>query len=301
MISPVHGGDVQPRPNVTDTVATNYSYTLRNAILHGIERLPNTSTARRDAELLLIRVAVCNRAALLAYPDRVISADQWQTYQALLSRRAAAEPMQYILGEQEFYGLLFEVNRDVLIPRPETEHLVEVLLARVPHNGAMRIADVCTGSGAIAVALAHSLPQARIVALDNSPAALAVGRRNAERHKVHERIKFLHSDLLQALEGRLQFDAVVSNPPYISDAEQLESQVQDYEPSAALFAGPTGLEIYQRLIPQAARLVTPGGLLLLEIGAGQREAIAELLSSWSEVSFQNDLQGIPRVAIARCS
>jgi release factor glutamine methyltransferase len=283
---------------VTDTV-TNSTATLREALTYGVQRLLDSTTARRDAQLLLMRAAGCDRATLLAYPERQITSDQNARYCESIERRAGSEPMQYILGEQEFYGLRFEVNSGVLIPRPETEYLVEALLSLVPADRPLRIADVGTGSGAIAVALAHALPQARVTALDNSLAALAVARSNAELHRVQGQIEFLESNLLGAIEGGLLFDAIVSNPPYIADGERLEPQVEDYEPRNALFAGPTGLEIYQRLIPQAKRHLRPGGWLLLEIGAGQQAAIQELLSGWTEVRFVNDLQGIPRVAISR--
>jgi release factor glutamine methyltransferase len=217
-----------------------------------------------------------------------------------LRRRAAHEPIQYILGEQEFFGLNFAVTPDVLIPRPETEHLVEALLARVPHDQPVRIADVGTGSGAIAVVSAHSLPLAHVTALDILEAALAVARRNAETHQVTNRVRFLKSDLLSAVAGE-RFDAIVSNPPYVAevDCDSLEPQVRDYEPAVALFGGSSGLEVYERLIPQADEALHPGGWLLMEMGLGQRNALKQLLSGWTDVSFVDDLQGIPRVACAR--
>lgn len=272
--------------------------TIRAALGYGLERLNGLETARRDAELLLMHVLGCGRAHILTYPEAQLTPEQAATYEAWLVRRARHEPVQYIVGEQEFYGLKFRVTPDVLIPRPETEHLVEALLALVPHDAPISIADVGTGSGAIAVALAHALPEARLTALDLSPAALAVAERNAITHGVAERIRFLQSDLLAAVRGE-SFDAVVSNPPYVADSEVLEAQVRDYEPAGALFAGPRGLDIYERLIPQAWAVLKPGGWLLMEIGYGQREALASLLEGWSEVSFVADLQGIPRVVCAR--
>jgi release factor glutamine methyltransferase len=190
------------------------------------------------------------------------------------------------------------VTPDVLIPRPETEHLVEALLARVPHDAALRVADVGTGSGAIAVALAHALPRAQVTALDISPAALAVAQGNARDHGVEGRMRFVASDLLTAVQGE-RFDAIVSNPPYIANSEVLETQVRDYEPHTALFAGATGLEVYTRLIPQAHEALIEGGWLMLEIGHGQRDALEALLAGWKDVEFGDDLQGIARVAIAR--
>ena len=252
----------------------------------------------RDAELLLLHVLDCGLAALLTHPDRPLSSAESAQYESFVSRRLRAEPIQYILGEQEFFGLSFRVTPDVLIPRPETEHLVEALLERLPRDAAVRIVDVGTGSGAIAVALAHALPQSQVTAVDLSQAALAVARQNAERHGVSGRIRFLHSNLLAALNGE-SFDAVVSNPPYIAENEALEPQVRDYEPRSALYAGPTGVEVHKRLIPQARGVLKPGGWLIMEIGHGQRAALLPLLADWQEVRFVDDLQGIPRIAIAR--
>jgi len=245
-----------------------------------------------------MRVLDCDRAYLLTHPEAELTAEQAALYEDWLARRALHEPVQYIVGEQEFFGLKFRVTPDVLIPRPETEHLVEAALARTDRESAPRIADIGTGSGAIAVALAHALPQARITALDISTAALAVAQENAESHGVSDRIRFVESDLLAAVAGE-QFDVVVSNPPYVAEGETLEPQVRDYEPASALFAGAEGLDVYKRLIPQAWAALRPGGWLLLEIGHGQRDASERLLTGWGSVSFIADLQGIPRVACAQ--
>jgi len=239
-----------------------------------------------------------DRAYLLTHPETILSPEQAALYEEWLSRRARHEPVQYIIGEQEFFGLKFRVTPDVLIPRPETEHLVEGALACIERESTPRIADIGTGSGAIAVALAHALPNAQVTALDNSPAALAVARGNAGMHGVGERIRFIESDLLTAVHGE-HFDMIVSNPPYVAAGEELEAQVRDYEPPSALFAGEDGLDIYRRLIPQAFAALKPGGWLLLEIGYGQRDALAQLLSQWTSLSFIADLQGIPRVACAQ--
>jgi release factor glutamine methyltransferase len=272
--------------------------TLRAVLDEGALRLAHLPTGRRDAELLLLRALGRDRTFLLTHPDAELSPEQLDRYEAWIRRRAAHEPVQYIVGEQEFYGLSFRVTPEVLIPRPETEHLVEGLLMRVPHDVPLRIADVGTGSGAIAVALAHALPLAQVTALDISPAALTVAQQNAQTHGVDRRMRFLPSDLLEAVRGE-GFDAIVSNPPYIAESEVLEAQVRDYEPHAALYAGTTGFEVYERLVPQAGEALAPGGWLMLEIGHGQRNAIAALLTGWSDVEFADDLQGIPRVAIAR--
>ena len=239
-----------------------------------------------------------DRAFLLTHPDAELTPERQALYEQWLERRARHEPVQYIFGEQEFYGLALRVTPDVLIPRPETEHLVETALHRLAHDAPICIADIGTGSGAIAIALAYKLPHAAVTALDTSRPALEIAQHNAKRHNLIARIRFLESDLLAAVAGE-KFDAVVSNPPYIAESETLEEQVREYEPEAALYAGPAGLEIYQRLIPQAWGALKPSGWLLLEIGHGQRDALTALLADWNEVEFVNDLQGIPRVACAR--
>jgi release factor glutamine methyltransferase len=252
---------------------------------------------RRDAEVLLAHVLRCDQAALLTHPERLLSPAESDQLENFLKRRLASEPMQYITGSQEFFGLLFEVTPDVLIPRPETEHLVEAALEHIGRE-AVRILDVGTGSGAIAVSLAHARPQSHVTAVDLSPAALEVARRNAQRHAVLDRVTFLQSNLLAALDGA-DFDVVVSNPPYIAEGEVLEPQVSNYEPHPALYAGPTGLEVYERLIPEARKVLKPGGWLLLEIGFGQQPAVEALLRGWRSVSVVHDLQGIPRVLQAQ--
>ena len=273
----------------------NQRTTTREALKQGASQLHSAPNASRDAELLLMRTLGKDRAWLLTHPDAPIAPSHLAQYKTWINRRQKQEPIQYILGEQEFYGLVFHVTRDVLIPRPETEHLVEAALERLPGNTPLRIADIGTGSGIIAIALAHKLPQAKITALDISAKALAVAKENAARHNVAERIDFRESDLLKAVAGET-FDAIVSNPPYVSTNEKLEQQVRDYEPAAALYAGETGLDIYRRLIPQAKTALKPNGWLLMEIGHSQRDALAELLRDWSGVEFIDDLQGIPRVA-----
>ncbi len=272
--------------------------TIGSALAYGAALLGALPTARRDAELLMMRVLDCDRTHLLTHPETQLTAEQSARYEAWLERRAGHEPVQYIVGEQEFFGLKFRVTPDVLIPRPETEHLVEAALARTDSDASLHIADIGTGSGAIAVALAHALPRARVTALDISTAALAVAQENAERQGVSDRIRFLESHLLTAVAGE-RFDMIVSNPPYVAEGEELEPQVRDYEPISALFAGPEGLDVYRRMIPQAQAALRPAGWLLLEIGHGQRDALERLLSGWCNVSFIADLQGIPRVACAQ--
>jgi release factor glutamine methyltransferase len=278
--------------------------TLREALAQATGQLsahPDLRpTALADAAILLQHLLGVERATLIAHPERTLDRDRQTQYQLLLARRLRFEPIQYILGETEFYGLRLKVTPAVLIPRPETELLIEAVLARQPHGQPVRIADIGTGSGAIAVALAHALPQAELTALDLSRSALAVARWNAALHNVADRIAFLESDLLEAVAGTAPYDAIVSNPPYIpsSDAPTLHPQVRDYEPSLALFAGADGLEVYRRLISQAFARLKPSGLLALEIGYRQRDALAQLLSDFNSVEFLPDLQGIPRVALA---
>ena len=279
--------------------------TWREAITAATQRLaadPHlVTTASRDAELLLLHLLGASRATLFAHPDRKLSQADQLRYDATIARRLTHEPIQYLTGEQEFYGLTLHVTPAVLIPRPETEHLVEAVLEHLPRDQPLRILDVGTGSGAIAIALASHLPQAVIIAVDLSPAALSVAQENAQHHGVADRIRFLESDLLSSFLPSEKFDAIVSNPPYIpeSDRPHLHPQVREHEPAQALFAANNGFAIYERLIPEAHAALNPGGLLALEIGYGQRDHIAHLLRSWQEVSFIEDLQGIPRVSLAR--
>jgi len=228
--------------------------------------------------------------------------EQLEAYSQLLSRRAAGEPIQYIVGETEFYGLPFHVTREVLIPRPETEHLVEKVLELLPLFSPPRIVDVGTGSGAIAIALAHEWPSAVVTSIDVSSSALELARRNAARNGFADRIRFLEGDLLAPVAGE-QFDVVVSNPPYVAtvDRETLAAEVREHEPAVALFAGDDGLDVIRRLIPEALAALVSGGYLLLEIGQSQSGATGDLLASagYEAIEFVPDLQGIPRVAVAR--
>ncbi len=273
--------------------------TLREALTRATDQLAANPqlrpTALADAALLLQHLCGIDRAGLIAHPERKLVREELAAYQALVERRLRFEPVQYILCEQEFYGLALTVTPAVLIPRPETELLVEAVLARVQPEAL--IVDIGTGSGAIAIALAVALPQARLVAVDVSAAALAVARGNARRHGVEGRAQFVEGDLLA---GVGQVDAVVSNPPYVpaGDAAEMHPQVREHEPGLALFAGEDGLAVYRRLVPQAHEKLAPGGLLAMEIGYGQRDALAGLLEGWRGVEFLADLQGIARVVVA---
>jgi release factor glutamine methyltransferase len=223
-------------------------------------------------------------------------------FASLLDRRHRGEPIQYITGEAEFFGLPLKVTPDVLIPRPETEHLVEKAITLARLQVRPRIVDLCTGSGAIAVALAHVLPAAEITATDLSEAALTIARENAQRNGVDNRIRFLQGDLLVPLTGE-HFDLVVANPPYVPtvDRDSMSVEVRDHEPALALFAGVDGLDIYRRLVPAAHAALVPGGFIALEIGYGQARAVEGLLAAagFSHIEFAPDLQNIPRVAFAQ--
>ncbi len=290
---------------------------LRGAIaLLEHARVPSAPLA---AELLLMHTLGRDRAWLYAHPEYELEASERERYCELIARRASGVPTQYLTGHQEFWGLDFEVTPDVLIPRPETEHVIEVALGRLGiavgvnsprRDEAFRVADVGTGSGCIAVALAHELPAARIVATDISAAALAVARRNAERHGVSPRIEVIECNLLdfplrgaRAADRELRpFDLIASNPPYIGHAESaaLQREVREHEPESALFGGETGVEIYAPLIAQAAMLLKPGGVLVLELGHDCAEHVLSLLPppEWTSIAITNDLAGIPRAASA---
>jgi release factor glutamine methyltransferase len=275
--------------------------TLASWVEDGERRLrasPHPERARRDAETLLLHLIQRDRAFLIAHADEILSAEGVVLYYALIERRLAGEPIQYITGETEFYGLPFRVDHSVLIPRPETEHLVEKALSLAANFPHPRIADIGTGSGAIAVALAHKLPGAQVTAIDLSPQALAVARVNAKQNTVDKRIRFIEGSLLEPV-AQETFDLIVSNPPYVPEADRasLSVEVRDHEPQLALFAGSDGLAIYRQLIPQAAAALAKDGFLALEVGYGQHSAVADLLtaSGFTHVDFSPDLQGIQRV------
>jgi release factor glutamine methyltransferase len=277
---------------------------IAESVARAAERLsygPHPERARRDAEMLLSAVLKKNKAWLLAHADDELPEASMRPLAEWVERRSFGEPVQYILGEAEFYGLPFRVTRDVLIPRPETEHLVEKVLELAARFRTPRIVDVGTGSGAIAVALANRLPEARIRATDLSAAALAVARENAARHGVEQRIRFVEGDLLEPVAGE-RFEIVVSNPPYVAerDRDSLAVEVRDYEPAQALFAGEDGLAIYRRLISAAHAALAAGGWIVLEIGYGQEAGVRELLraAGFEEIGFSADLRGFPRVVCA---
>lgn len=258
-----------------------------------------------NAELLLMFTLGCDRAYLYAHPERDLTADETSRYQAALSERVRGVPAQYITGHQEFWGLDLIVSPAVLIPRPETEHVIETVLELTRVLSPilkLRIADVGTGSGCIALALAKELPLAELHATDTSTAALEIARANAARHQFEGRIHFREADLLAGFEDNF-FDFIVSNPPYVGDSEEdgVQLEVRKFEPRNAVFAGPTGLEIIARLIPQARAALKPGGWLVVEISGTIVEGAKQLLSGWKEIRIVKDLQGIPRVIAAKTS
>jgi len=237
--------------------------------------------------------------------DRLLSHAELVAARELVGRRVGREPLQYIFGTQEFCGLEFDVNPAVLIPRPETELLVEYVALRIPAERQATIVDVCTGSGCIAVAIARLRPHARLIATDLSNPSLDVARQNATRHQVCERITWLEGDLLrplaeQEMEGRI--DVIVSNPPYIAEADwaTLQPEVRLFEPRGALVAGPQGTELHERLLQEAWRYLAPGGALIMEIGAGQACAMRRIVDQISGYGFHQllyDAAGLERVVI----
>ena len=331
---------------------------LREALTSAVSRLSveRVPSPRMNAELLLMFVLSCDRAYLYAHPERDLTGDEQSRYEHVLAERSRGIPAQYITGHQEFWGMDLIVSPAVLIPRPETEHVVETVLelltsevgpqptalgprtsaskGGMPNAGSqmprsevrgltsevrssrsevrglrsevrglksdVRIADVGTGSGCIALALAKELPKAEIHAIDISPAGLDIARANAARHQLESRIQFHEIDLLAGF-GDNFFDFVVSNPPYVGEAEadQVQLEVRKFEPRNAVFAGPTGLEVIRRLIPQAHAALKPEAWLVLETSGTIADQVKEILRDWDEVQIMPDLQSIPRVARAR--
>lgn len=281
--------------------------TLREWLRQSESRLqsgPHPQRARLDTEALLLHLVGKNRAWLLTHLEDEFGGCKSIGYAQLIERRLAGEPIQYITGECEFYGLPFHVNRNVLVPRPETEHLVEKVLQLAARFERPRIVDVGTGSGAIPIALAVNCPDAQLTAVDIFQAALDVATTNAKANGLDRRIRFLHGDLLSPVTCE-EFDIIVSNPPYIPDSDRnsLAVEVRNYEPAQALFAGAAGLDVYQRLIPQARRVLRTGGHLAMEIGFGQAASVATLLrdAGFSVIESIRDLQGIERVIVATVS
>ena len=312
---------------------------IRSALSEAIARLESAGVPSDAlaAELLLMHALNRDRTWLYSHNEELVALSTLEEFRALIARRASGVPTQYLTGKQEFWGLDFEVTPAVLIPRPETEHVIEVTLARLGPSrmsAELQIADIGTGSGCIAIALANELRRAEILATDISREALEVARRNAARHNVADRIQFFESDLFEMFrdEGRLstqrlarssdhatpqknagwqpalrnqkpKFDAIVSNPPYIplGEGPQLQREVRAHEPPIALFAGDDGLAIYAPLIRDARDFLTPGGILILELGHSSLSGVRQILEqsdAWSDIRVADDLAGIPRVISA---
>jgi release factor glutamine methyltransferase len=279
------------------------SFSISEAIREAAQTLRQWGVpdARREARSLLEHVIGRDRTFIITHAEDLITPEEQQSFRGCVARRAAGEPLQYIIGSQAFFGLDFEVTKDVLIPRPETELLVETALALVDSGPeAPSVCDVGTGSGCIAVALLHENQRATALGIDLSIEAIQVARRNAARHSVGARISFLVADCLSALgSGKPTFDLVVSNPPYVaaSALEGLQREVRDHEPRLALTPGVDGLTIIRRLLVDSGPFVKTGGHLLLEIGFDQGAAVERLIdrTSWKVLDIHHDLQGIPRI------
>jgi release factor glutamine methyltransferase len=295
---------------------------VRALLKQGIEKLrsSNVPSYGLSAELFLLHVVSRDRSWLYSHPEEILSDRAVEAYVGLLERRASGVPTQYLTGKQEFWGLEFEVTPDVLIPRPETEHTVEVALDRLAvrdlRSGQesrlagenVTLIDIGTGSGCIAIALAKELPAAIIYATDISKNALDVARRNAARHEVLNRIHFREANLLEeasslaGIHTRSFFDLIVSNPPYIGlrEADRLPVEVRDHEPHVALFGGEEGCELYRGLIPQSGQFLKAHGLLVLELGHDSLPSVEQLFdtSEWANIAIAEDLAGIPRVISA---
>lgn len=280
--------------------------TIFDLLNQSAKRLSDAGVAdpRREAASLLTFALDKPSAFLIAHPEYELTIDEAARLDEYIARRANREPFQYITGRQEFYGLDFEVTPDVLIPRPETEILVEeAIKERKKLNELNKLAfcEIGVGSGCIAVSILHNVPAATAVAIDISAKALAVAERNAERHGVAGRLSFQIGDIFDAVTDK--FDVIVSNPPYIPDADltDMQQEVRDFEPHNALFAGTDGLDIIRRIIDDAPEHLNRGGSLLMEIGFGQSKVLGDIvdLRIWSRLEFIPDLQGIDRVLKVR--
>jgi release factor glutamine methyltransferase len=276
--------------------------TIRDALLQGARRLEQSGVAdpRLTAESLLAHCLRVDRTYLYTHDDRILDAGETEKLEKTLSRRSSGVPTQYITGVQEFFGRNFSVTGAVLIPRVETELIIESVLTLTPAESRPHILDIGTGSGAIAITLALELPAAHVMGTDISGDALAIARQNAS--VLNAQVLFGLMDLAEGITETASFDFVVSNPPYIdpADAPTLAREVREHEPSRALFADEKGLAVIRRIIPEGARLLKPGGYLLLEIGIGMDERVTALLDDrWADVRVLPDLQGIPRTVVAR--
>jgi release factor glutamine methyltransferase len=263
----------------------------------------DVGSPRLNAEVLLMFVLGVDRVYLYAHPERELSPEEESRYGELVAQRATGMPSQYITGHQEFWGLDFVVSPAVLIPRPETEHLVETVLELARDVVGAKLVDVGTGSGCIVLALAHELKDAEAYAVDSSADALEIARANAARLQLNERVRFGQSNVLEALADIRDFDFVVSNPPYVgfNEADKVQRAVREFEPTVAVFAGEHGLNVIVPLIQQAHRALRSGGWLAMEIGYSMRDVVVDQFSldMWNEVRVVPDLQGIRRIIAAQ--
>lgn len=278
--------------------------TIAESLMLAAQKLRDAGVAQpeREAASLLMFTLGRDRTFLFAHNEYKLTTDESITFDRGVARREAREPFQHIVGKQEFYGLDFEVSPDVLIPRPETELLVEAAVDAARTNKITRILEVGTGSGCIVISVLHSVPTATATAVDISQKALEIAMKNAVKHAVAERIEFLISDIYDAI-GDGRFDVIVSNPPYIpaDDIPELQAEVRDFDPITALTDGADGLSIIRRIVADAPRFLSKDGEIMIEIGFGQAADVREMFDRdiWLEPLFINDLQGIARVVIVR--
>jgi release factor glutamine methyltransferase len=278
---------------------------LKRALASAVDRLElaDVGSPRMNAEVLLMFVLGTNRAYLYAHPEQELTPEEETRYHEVLAQRSTGMPSQYITGHQEFWGLDLVVSPAVLIPRPETEHLLETVLELARGVTRPKLVDVGTGSGCIALALAHELKDAEVFAVDISADALEIARANAVRLQLDGRVRLMQSNVLEALAAFHDFDFVISNPPYVGfgEADKVQKSVRDFEPQVAVFAGEQGLNVIEPLVGQGYTSLKPGGWLAMEIGYSMRDAVVNLLSPtmWDEIRVVPDLQGIPRVIAAR--
>lgn len=287
----------QPSEENVWTVRRILDWTIPHLKSHGSE------SPRLDAEILLAHARGCPRIQLYTNYDQPLTDEQRSVMRDLVKRRAAAEPVAYLVGHREFFGLDFLVTKDVLIPRPDTETLIVEAIELLKPQAAPRVLDVGTGSGCIAITLAVNCPNARVTATDSSEAALAIAQENARKHGVAESIQFLSGDLFAPLTAGEQFDLIASNPPYIPTAEieTLQPDVRFHEPRSALDGGPDGLDVIRRLVADAPKLLVAGGHLLLEIASEQADAVTQLLvdnGHYEDTAVLKDLAKKPRVVRA---
>lgn len=285
------------------TIGKLLEWTKEYLVKHG------SDSARLDAEVLLAHARKCQRIELYTAFDEVASQEVRDLFRALVKRRAEGTPVAYLVEHREFYSLPFYVNSSVLIPRPETEFLVIRLLdiaKQQSDSKPYRVVDVGTGSGILAICAALYLPNSQVIAIDASPEALEVARKNAEQHKVADRIEFREGDLLSGCDSDERFDFVVSNPPYVSasEYEALDRQVKDHEPKQALISGPRGTDHIERLVPQAAEHLVPDGWLIMEISPMIKDAVTEILATtgnFKPANVTNDLAKLARIVDAQRS